>query len=299
MKSKLLLLSFLMLLTVATNYAQGSSRGISVQGIARDGNNNARAAATLQLKFSLYYTTASTVNTLVTITQELTTDAFGVFSYVIPAAAIDNTTLLENELYLKIEQLIGGVANPISNEQLNYVPYAMSASNGVPTGSIMPYMGVTAPVGWALCDGNVLPSTATVLIAMVGTVAPDLRGMFLRGAGTSAITEYASNNKGPNLKERQGDGFKEHLHTANANGLKTSEAGLHNHKNGDYKYLLRSDNYNTATGTDTSTGQPDLVNKGEMSDNGNHTHAITGSTDNTGINETRPVNYGVNYIIKL
>jgi hypothetical protein len=32
------------------------------------------------------------VNTLVTITQELTTDAFGVFSYVIPAA-IDNTTL--------------------------------------------------------------------------------------------------------------------------------------------------------------------------------------------------------------
>jgi hypothetical protein len=43
-------------------------------------------------------------NTLVTITQELTTDAFGVFSYVIPAAAIDNTTL-RKELYLKIDQL--------------------------------------------------------------------------------------------------------------------------------------------------------------------------------------------------
>jgi hypothetical protein len=74
---------------------------------------------------------ASTVNTLVTITQELTTDAFGVFSYVIPAAAIDNTTLLE-KLYLKIDQL-SAPAGSISDEKLNYVPYAMSASNGVPT----------------------------------------------------------------------------------------------------------------------------------------------------------------------
>jgi hypothetical protein len=86
--------------------------------------------ATLQLKFSLYYTTASTVNTLVTITQELTTDAFGVFSYVIPAAAIDNTTLLE-KLYLKIDQL-SAPATLFLMKKLNYVPYAMSASNGVP-----------------------------------------------------------------------------------------------------------------------------------------------------------------------
>jgi len=43
MKSKILLLSFLTLFTIAINYAQSSASqaGIAVQGIARDANNTA------------------------------------------------------------------------------------------------------------------------------------------------------------------------------------------------------------------------------------------------------------------
>jgi hypothetical protein len=70
----------------------------------RDGNNNARAAATLQLKFSLYYTTASTVEYTCNNNPRINYRCFWRFSYVIPAAAIDNTTL-RKELYLKIDQL--------------------------------------------------------------------------------------------------------------------------------------------------------------------------------------------------
>ena len=57
MKSKLLLLSFLMLLMVTTNYGQtsASQAGIAVQGIARDGNNTAIANQSVSFTFELYY----------------------------------------------------------------------------------------------------------------------------------------------------------------------------------------------------------------------------------------------------
>ncbi len=55
MKTKLL--SFLMLLTVAINYAQTSASvaGIAIQGIARDNNNTARVSAALNLTFRIYH----------------------------------------------------------------------------------------------------------------------------------------------------------------------------------------------------------------------------------------------------
>jgi len=293
MKSKLLLLSFLMLLSVATNYAQG----IAVQGIARDANNTAKISAPINFKFTIYYNKAGTVYTPVAITQNLTTDAFGVFSYVIPATALDNTTLLENELYLKIEQLTAPAA-VISDEKLNHVPYAMSASNGVPTGSIMPYLGTTAPAGWVLCDGNVLPATAKALIDMVGNNAPNLRGMFLRGAGENANAGMSAND-GPALKAMQGDEFKSHQHSSGS--LVNSTNGAHNHRGTDplLNKLVKYTGVNTAVNVDNNTGQFDLINAGEIPDDGNHTHTISGSTAPIGGNETRPVNYGVNYIIKL
>jgi hypothetical protein len=62
-------------------------------------------------------------------------------------------------------------------KKLNYVPYAMSASNGVPTGSIMPYMGLLRQqAGHCMV---VTPSTATVL-AMVGNRAQFKWYVFLR-----------------------------------------------------------------------------------------------------------------------
>jgi len=290
MKSKLLLLSFLMLLSVATNYAQG----IAVQGIARDANNTAKISAPINFKFTIYYNKAGTVYTPVAITQNLTTDAFGVFSYVIPATALDNTTLLENELYLKIEQLTAPAA-VISDEKLNHVPYAMSASNGVPTGSIMPYLGTTAPAGWVLCDGNVLPATAKALIDMVGNNAPNLQGMFLRGTGISP----ENGEPGPALKARQGDDNKRHIHGVGT--LATSSNGSHIHS-----ITFHNDDYNGGGGTakdgledDTPLNTANTDNNKNTNASGDHTHPITGSTAPIGGNETRPVNYGVNYIIKL
>ena len=94
---------------------------------------------------------------------------------------------------------------------LKHVPYAIAANNGVPSGSIMPFIGTQAPAGWVLCDGAPLPTdgSADYLIALLGSNnAPNLQGMFLRGTGTSPV----NNQAGPALMATQEDQNKEHDH---------------------------------------------------------------------------------------
>lgn len=66
-----------------------------------------------------------------------------------------------------------------------------------PIGSILPYGGTTAPSGWMICNGaSLLRTDYAELFAIIGTAfgsadsthfnIPDLRGEFLRGAGTNS-----------------------------------------------------------------------------------------------------------------
>jgi hypothetical protein len=53
-----------------------------------------------------------------------------------------------------------------------------TGGSGVPTGAIMAFNSASCPTGWTLADGT------------SGT--PDLRGIFLRGSGTSGVLKYAN-----------------------------------------------------------------------------------------------------------
>lgn len=63
--------------------------------------------------------------------------------------------------------------------------------NSAPVGTVVAYAGVTAPVGWLLCDGatyqrSQYPALAAVLGATGESfTVPDLRGRFLMGASAS------------------------------------------------------------------------------------------------------------------
>ncbi len=303
MKSKLLLLSFLMLFTFTTNYAQSSAEqaGIAVQGIARDANNTAIANESISFTFELYYLNASNIETeIFSKTLNLQTDAFGVFSYVIDPLAVNNSKFANYQAYLRIKK----GSDIISNEKLHHVPYAISANNGVPTGSIVPFIGTDVPYGWALCDGSALPSTATELIAMVGANAPNLQGMFLRGVGTNTMTPVTTTLKGV-----QDDEFKRHLH--NDGTYATDTTGDHTHrtivgedKATTYAAIVSDGDGGTKYYLD-DPGNDDGTDNPISSLNGDHNHDVTGNsgytpvTQTTSNGETRPVNYGVHYIIKL
>jgi len=297
MKSKLLLLSFLMLLTVATTFAQtsASQAGIAVQGIARDISNTAITSKDVNFKFTIYYLSSNTTYENFTETKTLKTDAFGVFSHILNVNPDKNPDFANYQMFLKIEA--GTPLVEISNEALKHVPYAIAANNGVPMGSVMAFLGDALPAGWIFCKGQTWASVGDKglsLKAFLGNPAlvPNLQGMFLRGTGTSPVNGQA----GPALNVAQGDGFKEHLH----------DKGTISATGGEHKHLYKDKNLKNM-GSDNGTDISDTDNDYNYMDDerttpnldGAHTHTIAGETGLKGINETRPVNHGVNYIIKL
>ncbi|MDA8640674.1 phage tail protein [Flavobacteriaceae bacterium] len=281
--------------------ANVTSTGISVQGIARDENNSALANEDqLGLNFKLYYLDSSnSQQTILNKTGNVRTDAFGVFAFVIEISESAYIKIANTEAYLTVSQ--GDVV--FSNEKLQAVPYAIFAQNGAPTGSITSFVGTTIPEGWLLCDGSAIPNNAyhQRLRDLVGANTPDLQGVFLRGTGT-----YDENHSGPSLGQFQSDEFQEHQHDVGT--LTVSSAGRHIHPfradgvspNGDNTVLdgqsavgTLYDDEGMYEFTDESWRPIDYA--------GTHTHPITGNTGIRGGDEyeTRPVNYGINWIIKI
>lgn len=300
---KKLYFSFLiafMLFTASNVNAQTNvtSSGLSIQGIARDETNAAIANVDqLALSFTVYYFGAgNSEQVILTKTANVKTDNFGVFSYVLDIDQSQYNQISTHSAYLKVLQ--GSVV--FSNEKLQAVPYAIYAQNGVPTGSIMPFIGTVAPNGWLLCDGSAFPdnaSTASLKALLGSTNTPDLKGIFLRGIGNQC-NAYGCFT-GPALKALQQDDIKSHLHGVNIN---TNTTGSHTHKTG-----FANDDYNGTAGGNTPVNKNGLEDDTWGADNrwltsssdGEHSHNVSGNTATTGGTETRPINYGVNYIIKL
>ncbi len=295
MRSKFIFSLLFLFFVVATTRAQITTTGLAIQGIARDELNNAVTNKTIILKFTIHYTNSSSTDVPLTpSTATLTTDAFGVFSHVLDISSIENTLFYDYQLKLKIE-MTSPVAATISDEDFHFVPYAASASNGVPTGSIMPYLGTTPPRGWALCDGSALPSSAVALKAMIGNNTPDLRGMFLRGAGTNSNGSYSA-NVGPTLKTIQTDGIKSH-------SLSVTDPGhIHEITDPGHTHGVKvsdDDDWNGGA-SDNATSHVETNQTTSAKTNITINNNITGiSVNYTGLSETRPINFGVNYIIKL
>ncbi len=277
--------------TISNATAQSSvtSSGISVQGIARDINNEALANIDqLDLKFELYYFIGNSTTPTVFLSSIATikTDNFGVFSYVVGINPDQSYLISSQSTYLRVSSL--GVV--FSDEKLQTVPYSIYAQNGVPTGSIMPYIGTTAPNGWLLCNGSAIPSGIYYdnLRTLAGNNTPDLRAMFIRGTGSG------NGKVGPALKEVQLDDIKSHFHQINLN---TNSSGTHSHS-----MFFSNDDYSGSGGGNTGLedDRPNTYNREIQTDNaGSHSHNVNGNTANTGGTETRPISYGVNYIIKI
>lgn len=281
-------------ITNATAQSSVTSSGISVQGIARDINNEALANIDqLDLKFELYYFigNSTTPTVFLSSTATIKTDNFGVFSYVVGINPDQSYLISSQSTYLRVSSL----DVVFSDEKLQTVPYSIYAQNGVPTGSIMPYIGTTAPNGWLLCNGSAIPSGIYYdnLRTLAGNNTPDLRAMFIRGTGSG------NGKVGPALKTVQEDDVEAHSHNV---ALTTNTTGAHWHP------LNRRDNSNSGA-YDSGNGRVSeesavttdrqIIGQFSTLTAGNHNHTVNGNTANTGGTETRPISYGVNYIIKI
>jgi microcystin-dependent protein len=286
--------------------ANVTSSGISIQGIARDENNAAQANIDqLSLTFRIYYLgTGSTEVQILSQTANVKTDNFGVFSYVLTISNAIFTEISNNASYLKVSQ--GNVV--FSDEKLQAVPYAIHAQNGVPTGTIMAYIGATAPAGWLLCDGAAFSDNTTnakLKELLGGLNTPNLNARYLRGTGAVTGKEAIA------LKGTQDDTFKPHNHGVGS--LATASNGDHTHSAGDgYEKLSKTDNrywvdsenvhMGNALATTNPANRTNIYESRTMTTTGAHTHTISGNTADSGnatVNETRVYSYGVTWIIKI
>ena len=295
-------LTLLLLLISLISFAQG----IAVQGIARDNESSAITVTSLTFTFSI---TQDDNTVLYAETQSIKTDNYGVFSHIVSTGnpltgTFNNVDFSIQNLKMKVSVAYNSDTIEVYNQPFQYTPYAYfakkaalatnatNADDGVPTGGIMPYIGITAPAGWVLCDGQSLPDNAehSALRSLVGPNTPNLKGMFLRGAGVSPV----NGQSGPGLMATQGDEIKGHNHESGT--LYTLTSGWHGH--GTKISIVQRAN---GSGSGTSfTNQDTGDSRYAWSDGaGDHTHLLDGRTANTGGSETRPVSYGVNYIIKL
>ena len=280
--------------------------GIAVQGIARDANNTAYTGESIILTFEMYYMNGNIeVGVYTSQPTTVSIDPFGVFSHVIPLGEDEAVLTQFNNRQLWLRISAGDTV--ISNEVFKRVPYAYAARNGVPTGSIMPFIGTTAPLGWLLCDGGTIdevPHTLALRDLLGGvSTTPNLQGMFLRGAGTSPLSTTTAVKEGPALMSTQEDSNKSHIH--NKGSLTMDIKGNHNHhityggKTYNRVVTVGTTDAVTASTVDATNGELDLINSFVMPTRGDHKHNITGNVGGSGGAESRPVNYGVNYIIKL
>jgi microcystin-dependent protein len=290
------------------------AQGIAVQGIARDNASSAITDTTLNFTFSI---TQDDNTVLYAEAQSIRTDNYGVFSHIVKngnplnGAVFSTIDFSIQNLKMKVSVNYNSTDIEVYDQTFQYTPYAhfaanaanaanavnaVNAANGVPTGSIMAFTGEPneVPAGWALCNGSLLPSNATTLIAMIGRNTPDLGGMFLRGAGTNNLTNVTTA-----LGGRQDDTANLQSHNHNVN-LDTADDGQHTHKTKQTKLNLGGGGYGTLLGSYNSTIASFDYETTTASYDSRHSHNVAGFTASTGnSSETRPVNYGVNYIIKL
>ncbi len=163
----------------------------------------------------------------------------------------------------------------------------------IPAGTVVAYMGVTAPPGWVMCNGASVTITSTLntdyvalyqllygTTSATGTlVLPDMRGRFLRGLDNGANRDFDTGTRGAegagksgsNVGSVQSDAFANHDHGVSAQGRRTTAS---------------PDNANGVTVIDpgTSGGWFNNIDKIDVLPSGG--------------SETRPKNIAVNYIIK-
>lgn len=153
-------------------------------------------------------------------------------------------------------------------------------------GAVTMFAGATAPNGWHLCDGSAISRIDyAALFAVIGTTygtgngtttfnLPDTRGIFVKGAGTSATHTTANGTAlAGTLGEYENDMVQGHFHYARwrvysyQGGATFADYGFNQYEDGGYGYGVR---------------QP--ITDG------------TNGTPRTG-NRTQPANISLNYII--
>ena len=282
----------LLILALASASALGQITAFSYTGFLLDGGTPANGSNDLQ--FTLYSVASGGAPVAGSLTKTNQPVNNGVF-----VVSLDFGDVFDGSArWLEISARPGGSANPFTNtfprQAITAAPYAAFANNCMPPGAITAFAGTNVPTGWLPCDGRAVSRTNYArLFAAVGTTwgsgdgtttfnLPDLRGMFMRGAGTNWTQAKAA---GGNFSGgKVGDYVQD-------------QTQGHRHIQGDGENDPSAGRYGTASGLASGSAS--------VRDWGKTLGDYVSSPIEDGINgpprtgtETKPASYSVNYIIK-
>lgn len=239
------------------------------------------------------------------------------------------TELIESS---RVVQTVGNSVTNIMSQKA--VTDALGTA--LPPGIIVPFAANNPPTGWLICDGSAVSRTTYAsLFNIIGTTygvgngsttfnLPDLRNMFIRGIDASrAIGSIQQDQNKSHNHTGSTASAGNHTHSATtsvaANGNhshvgSTSVGGEHIHGgagrtgSGQHAFAENGGGYVAPTGNTTPAGAHSHSISTNVAGNhthsastsvaaaGAHTHAVT--INNNGGTEARPINIGLNYIIK-
>lgn len=200
-------------------------------------------------------------------------------------------------------------------------PAVSPTGDFIPTGTMMPYIGTSAPSGWLLCQGQeVSSSTYPALSTLCGTKfgsasagnfrLPDLRGRSLFGFDSTNASFNAIGKTGGSASvtlttsqlPAHTHTTPDHTHTASTSGLSAGSGGDHSHgftlstsTTGSHQHDTRVNIATNYTRTSTGSGSNYVgTNTNNLTATaGDHSHSITGSI-NSGGGHTHTVTGSVN-----
>jgi microcystin-dependent protein len=225
----------------------------------------------------------------------------GALTYTLPQGCFglvfcDGSGFLIMSNYTPLAQLerTGTAGQVLTSTGASTAPSMQTLPVTRPPGEVAVFAMNSAPAGWLCCNGSAVNRTTYAnLFAAIGTTygvgdglttfnLPDLRGYFVRGAGTNGDGTASGT-----FAAKQGHAYKNHAHTAASD---TQGLHAHNSPGGGYSGNWVSGGSGQSPATQTST----------LSDyQGSHAHTITVNTSTTGdATETRPANIAMLYCIK-
>lgn len=176
----------------------------------------------------------------------------------------------------------------------DYADTVISAYSALPTGTVAPFAGSTAPASYLLCDGAAISRTTyATLFGVIGTSfgigdgtttfnLPNLKGRSIFGYD-SADADFNALGKTGGQKTVQA-----HTHTGT-----TSTGGAHTHTYTKSGQVVK----NVVNGTDAPHGFHDTESTQTTSSSGSHNHTFTTASTGSGTNNLNP-HAVMNFIIK-
>jgi microcystin-dependent protein len=158
---------------------------------------------------------------------------------------------------------------------------------------IKPFTGATAPTNFMICDGTAISRTTyATLFALISTTygvgdgsttfnLPDMRGIFLKGAGTQTISGIVHAGTLGTKENDQSQDFQIGFSAGYYGGLEPAGSAYSSSANGSYAVAQ----FNTS-GQQSGAGKLTSVSDGA---NGTPRKGTT----------TKPANVSVNYIIRV